>query len=103
MRNKNISGFKFLRQHPVFYHENKGWIDFYVADFYCNKLKLIIELDGGIHDFQKDYDKDRDEKLASKGFHIVRLANKTTGDLKNLEILLNQLIEKRKIQLNSGL
>jgi len=36
----NGYGLKFRRQHPI---------EAYIADFYCHKLKLIIELDGGIH------------------------------------------------------
>ncbi len=36
-----INGLKFRRQHPI---------GVYVADFYCHHLKLIIELDGKIHD-----------------------------------------------------
>jgi len=34
-------GIKFRRQHPIF---------LYVADFYCHSLKLVIEIDGGIHE-----------------------------------------------------
>ena len=37
----NQLGYKFRRQHPI-------WR--YIADFYCHELKLVIELDGGIHD-----------------------------------------------------
>jgi very-short-patch-repair endonuclease len=33
-------GFVFRRQHPV---------DFFIADFYCHKIKLVIEVDGDIH------------------------------------------------------
>ena len=36
----NKLGVKFRRQHPLL---------FYVADFYCHQLKLVIEIDGGIH------------------------------------------------------
>jgi len=35
LRRKSFSGYKFLRQHPVFYRINRKWIDFYIADFYC--------------------------------------------------------------------
>ena len=38
------TGFIFRRQHPI---------DFYVADFYCHKFKLIIEVDGEIHDIKE--------------------------------------------------
>lgn len=48
LRGKHLLGLKFLFQHPIFYrYENKK--RFFVADFYCHKLKLVIEVDGGIH------------------------------------------------------
>ena len=67
LRKRSFMGFKFLRQHPVFYRVDNEWIEFFVADFYCAELKLIVELDGGIHESKKEYDKERDEKLLSKG------------------------------------
>ena len=44
-----INGLKFRRQHPI---------GIYVADFYCHKIKLIVEVDGSIHNKKevKDYD-----------------------------------------------
>lgn len=41
LRNKKLNGLKFRRQHPL---------DIFIADFYCHEKKLVIELDGGIHD-----------------------------------------------------
>ena len=48
-----INGLKFRRQHPI---------GIYIADFYCHKLKLIIEVDGNIHDKKeiKEYDLNRE-------------------------------------------
>jgi very-short-patch-repair endonuclease len=45
LRDKQLAGFKFRRQHPI---------DRFIADFYCAACKLIVELDGGIHDEQQD-------------------------------------------------
>ena len=56
LRRKKLSGHKFLRQHPIFYSIRNDWVDFYIADFYCAKLKLIIEVDGKIHESQKEYE-----------------------------------------------
>ena len=75
IRGRKISGYKFLRQHPVFYRVDKGWRDFYIADFYCRELRIIIELDGLIHEKQKEYDVERDKKLEAKGFQVVRIKN----------------------------
>jgi very-short-patch-repair endonuclease len=41
LRNRRLNGFKFRRQHPI-----KGFI----ADFYCHEARLVIEVDGEIHD-----------------------------------------------------
>jgi len=56
VRNRKIQNKKFNRQFPV-YFEIDGQEKFFIADFYCHENKLIIEIDGGIHETQKDYDK----------------------------------------------
>jgi very-short-patch-repair endonuclease len=68
LRSKKIDGFKFRRQQPVFD---------YVVDFYCDELKLIIEVDGEIHSLteQKESDIKRDNILKINGYHIIRLSN----------------------------
>jgi imidazole glycerol-phosphate synthase subunit HisF len=65
---KNQVGLKFRRQHPI----NK-----YVADFYCHKIKLVIELDGSIHDQrgQREYDENREFELKEFGINILRFSN----------------------------
>ncbi|HYV93015.1 MAG TPA: endonuclease domain-containing protein [Chitinophagales bacterium] len=59
---------RFRRQHPL---------NIFIADFYCHKLKLIIELDGGIHNEsdQKEYDIGRTEELEKFGISIIRFSN----------------------------
>src|SRR5687767_8016908 len=61
-------GCKFRRQHPI----NK-----YVADFYCHELKLVIELDGGIHDLKKTKERDAEREDALRQFEltIIRFTN----------------------------
>lgn len=65
---QHFSNHKFRRQHPI---------SQYVADFYCHKLKLVIEIDGGIHLSHevKNNDKLRDEFMQSRGLKIVRFTN----------------------------
>jgi len=59
---------KFRRQHPI---AN------YVADFYCHGIKLVIELDGGIHEVEevKLYDETRENHLKELGLTILRFKN----------------------------
>ena len=56
VRRKQCSGKKFYRQYPlIFEHEKEGRYRFFIADFYCRELKLVVEIDGGVHETQKDY------------------------------------------------
>jgi len=99
LRRKSRSGFKFLRQHPVFYRIDKDWIEYYIADFYCAKLQLIIEADGKIHDDKKERDHDRDAKLLSKGIKVIRIQNEALADM-NLTInLISRIIMDRKTEI----
>jgi len=68
LRNRQILGMKFRRQHAF-----AG----YVLDFYCTELNLAIELDGGQHgeDSVKEYDILRSQHLGAKGMKILRFWN----------------------------
>ena len=65
---KQVLNVRFKRQHPVFY---------FVADFYCHRAKLIIEVDGGYHKVseQYEYDANRDAELAKFGLKVLRFTN----------------------------
>jgi very-short-patch-repair endonuclease len=67
LRNKRLDGIKFSRQHP------RGK---FIVDFYCPKKRLIIELDGVVHDARQVYDGTRDNILIAGGFRIYRIKNK---------------------------
>jgi len=57
----------------------------YFADFYCHQHELIVELDGRIHELQKEYDAEREENLIALGFRIIRFTNEDiTGNLKGV-------------------
>ena len=92
LRKKNLLGYRFLRQHPIFYRVDKEWIEFYVADFYCSKLKLIIEVDGKVHEKQIEYDSERDLKLLNKGISVVRIKNEELKDMKSATEVINKTI-----------
>ena len=51
LRNRRFHHLKFLRQHPIIYDMCNNKPFYFIADFYCAEKKLIIELDGKIHDF----------------------------------------------------
>lgn len=61
---------------------------------YCCETKLVIELDGDYHDYQLEYDQERDDFLRSNGCNIVRFPNEMIhGSLqKVLEVIKEKLI-----------
>ncbi len=68
LRNRKANGLKFRRQHPL---------DKFVADFYCHEKRLVIELDGGMHEskMQKEKDRVRTEILDKLAITVVRFKN----------------------------
>lgn len=80
IKGKKCYGFDFHRQKPILN---------YIVDFYCNKLKLIIEIDGYSHNFKTEEDKIRDLELMNLGFTVLRFSE---GEVKNnLDLVLNSL------------
>jgi len=66
LRGRQLSGFKFRRQHPFGY---------YILDFVCLESKLVVEVDGGQHGERIDYDEIRSGQLQSAGFKVLRFWN----------------------------
>ena len=99
LRGKSLSGYKFLRQHPIFYRVKNKWVEFFIADIYCCKLKLIIELDGKIHENKRDYDSERDMQLLNKGIYVVRIKNEELDDMNSIILFLNRIIINRTSQI----
>jgi very-short-patch-repair endonuclease len=77
-----LSGLHFRRQQII-----HG----YFADFYCHQHELVVELDGDIHDFQKEYDAEREAYLISLGFRVIRFKNEEVMD--NLNGVLRKILE----------
>jgi len=90
LRNRKLDKLKFLRQHPFVYKNENGRIYFFIGDFYCAEKKLVIELDGKIHGYQKDYDENRDQIIKSMGIRVVRFSNDETT---MLPALLKKILE----------
>ncbi|MDK2978549.1 MAG: hypothetical protein PWP52_1263 [Bacteroidales bacterium] len=84
LRKKQLDGRKFLRQHAIIYESVGKEHFFYVPDFYCEKEKLAIELDGKIHDYSKGRDRKRDEILNDLGIKILRIKNEALQNIENV-------------------
>ena len=90
-RNRQIAEFKILRQYPIRF-EWDNQIRFFIADFYCHKAKLVIEIDGGIHETQKEYDKMREQIINQLGYNIIRFSNNEV--LKEIDRVIEKLVIK---------
>ena len=71
---------KFKRQKPMGY---------YIVDFVCVEQRLIIEIDGGQHAGQVEYDQHRDAWLRSQGYTVLRFWNNEV--MQQLEAVLEQI------------
>ncbi|HUV04992.1 MAG TPA: endonuclease domain-containing protein [Armatimonadota bacterium] len=80
LRNERLNERKWRRQQPI---------DQYIVDFFCPELRLVVELDGGIHAFQERRDEARQAYLEAQGLKIVRFTNEDV--LGNLEGVLTTL------------
>ena len=90
LRNNQLEGLKFRRQHPV---------NLYIADFYCHKFKLIIELDGDYHnqEEQKQKDEVRTEVLRLNDLKIIRFKNEEVEqDINQVLTTIKNKIEQLK-------
>ncbi|MBD2777942.1 endonuclease domain-containing protein [Iningainema tapete] len=72
LRNKQLLGFKFRRQHAI---------DRFIVDFYCGEAQLVVEVDGEIHDYTQEQDAIRQEFLESLGLRVVRFRNEEVLNL----------------------
>jgi len=75
VRKRRLGGLKFNRQFIIEYFEVSGSKLYYIADFHNYQHKLIIELDGEIHHFQKDYDIERQINIEALGYKVLRFPN----------------------------
>ncbi len=66
LRAGRLNGLHFRRQQVI---------GGFIADFFCHSAKLVVEIDGGIHKDQREYDAERDRILAAHGLRILRFTN----------------------------
>lgn len=85
---KKLDGIKFRRQHSL---------NHYIVDFYCATYKLIVEVDGEIHNRPENQEKDRirDKELKELGYHTLRFTNQ------QVELDIENVIKEIKIYVSS--
>jgi very-short-patch-repair endonuclease len=80
LRRKQVEGFRFRRQQPI---------GRYIGDFVCLEKRLILEIDGGQHDIERDKDQERTNWLVTEGYRVLRFWN--IDVLNNLEGVLETI------------
>jgi len=82
IKGNKLLGYKFRRQHPI---------ASFIADFYCHKLNLIIEIDGEYHNIESQIklDDERTEILEFQGVEVLRFTNNEV--LKNMPEVLEKI------------
>ena len=82
LRNRRLLGFKFRRQHQF---------GDYIADFYCNEARLIIECDGSVHNPNEHWhhDQNRDAYMIAQGLRVMRFTNEQILD--DIESVLEEI------------
>jgi adenine-specific DNA-methyltransferase len=80
LRRRELKGYKFRRQHPL---------GPYIVDFVCVDQRLIVELDGGQHAEQAQYDSRRSAELEAAGYRVIRFWDSDV--LKQTESVVEQI------------
>ena len=82
LRNQQISGFIFRRQFTI---------ERFIVDFYCPRRRLVIEIDGSIHQYQQDEDAVRQAFIEEQGLRLLRFSNDDV--INNPETVIKQISE----------
>jgi len=83
LKNRQIAGFKFRRQHPL---------PPFIVDFVCLEAGLVVELDGGQHVERSAQDAARTSKLNEMGFRVIRFWDDEA--LKQTEAVLEEVLRQ---------
>ncbi len=80
LRNRKFLNLKFRRQHPI---------DNFIVVFYCAEPSFIIEIDGKVHEKQKEYDEFRQNLIERQGYQFLRITNSEI--ITDVNILLEKI------------
>ena len=80
--NRQLQGLKFQRQRPM---------GGFIVDFYCAVARLVVEVDGPIHEFLTERDEDRQAAIESRGLRVIRFHNNRV--LRDIDAVLAEIAE----------
>ena len=94
LKSGKMLGYSFLRQRPIYK---------YIVDFYCPKLKLVIEIDGDSHRNKFENDQARERDLKNLGLHLLRFHDRDVKhDMGNVLRCIQNWIEQHLKTHNRG-
>jgi very-short-patch-repair endonuclease len=84
LKGRQILGYQFMRQKPI---------GEFIVDFYCSKLKLVIEIDGDSHGSDRSFERDfeKDKFLARLGISVLRIEDQDVK--KDMDFVLNRIVD----------
>jgi very-short-patch-repair endonuclease len=85
LKDRKLFNTKFRKQHPI---------NIFIDDFYCHEHKLVIEIDGDIHNNENsnEYDLNRTEELKKYGIRVIRFPNELI--IYNIDFVIERIQEK---------
>ena len=99
---ENHLWYDFLSKYEIRFQRQKA-IDNFIADFYCHKAKLVIEIDGSQHRTEKGKEKDefRTSVLEGYGLKVIRFTNRQIDDYFDAACKYIDLVVKQSLQENN--
>ncbi len=80
LRGRRLCGLKFRRQFPI---------EPFLVDFACVDRRLVVEIDGGYHDYVYEEDQSRQQKIEAKGWQVIRFSNEEVlGDVEGVAMAI---------------
>jgi very-short-patch-repair endonuclease len=83
LRNRRLGGYKFRRQYGI---------GRYIVDFYCSDARLVVEVDGLIHQKQIEQDKCREEEIVRRDIIVMRFTNNEI--INDIETVLQKIQQR---------
>ena len=90
VRRRKLIGKKFYRLRPIF-HNYLGNESFYIADFYCYESRLVVKLNGRVHETRKNKNRLKDEIINMMGINVIRFNNEEF--FRNIDKVVEQIAE----------
>jgi very-short-patch-repair endonuclease len=90
LKQKQVCGLRIRRQHPI---------DFFIADFYCHEARLVVKIDGEIHENQKKYDDGRSAEMEKYYIKVIRFKNSEV--LNNIEGVISKIEDEIRNRIKS--